>query len=62
MIITGPFIEEITFRLGFKKYINNKKLYYILASFIFAFVHVKSAISTPSELYNVRFLSFRIHT
>lgn len=50
MIITGPFIEETSFRLGFKKYINNKYLYYILATFIFTSVHVFNGLSNPLEL------------
>ena len=50
MIITGPFIEEITFRLGFKKYINNKYLYYFLATFVFAFIHAYNGIKNPIEL------------
>lgn len=50
MIITGPFIEEVAFRLGFKRYINNRFIYYILATLIFAGVHVFNGISNPLEL------------
>ena len=50
MILTGPFIEEVTFRLGFKKYIKNKYLYYFLATFIFAFVHAFNGLKNPIEL------------
>lgn len=50
MILTGPFIEETTFRLGFKKYITNKKAYYLLATLIFAGLHVFNGLSNPLEL------------
>ena len=45
-----PFIEEVAFRLGFKEYINNKYIYFILATLIFAFVHVINGLNNPIEL------------
>ena len=50
MILTGPFIEEISFRLGFKEYIKNKYVFYILSTLIFAGVHVLNGYSNPLEL------------
>ena len=50
MIITGPFIEEMVFRLGFKEHIKNKYLYYFLATFIFTSLHVFNGIDSPLKL------------
>jgi membrane protease YdiL (CAAX protease family) len=50
MIFIGPFIEELTFRCGYKDHIKNKKLYYILTVLIFAGAHVINGITTPLEL------------
>lgn len=50
IIITGPFIEEIVFRLSFKTHLKNKYLYYFLTIFIFAGAHVFNGISSYSEL------------
>ena len=50
MIICGPFIEEVVFRLSFKEALTNKKIYYILSILIFTSLHVLNGISSPSEL------------
>ena len=50
MIFVGPFIEELTFRCGFKDHIKNKKLYYFLTVFIFAGAHVINGITTQLAL------------
>ena len=50
MIFIGPFIEELAFRLGFKQYIKNKALYYILSVTLFAGMHVLNSIENPLEL------------
>ena len=50
MILIGPFIEELAFRLGFKKYIKNRYLYYILTVLLFAGIHTLNGISSPIEL------------
>ena len=50
MIITGPLIEEIVFRLSFKENIKNKYLYYFLTVSIFAGIHVLNGISSPLDL------------
>lgn len=50
MVLIGPFIEELTFRCGFKDHIRNKKLYYILTVGIFAGVHVLNGMASWIEL------------
>ena len=50
MVITGPFIEEIVFRLSFKNALTSKILYYVLSVFIFTSLHVFNGMSTPLEL------------
>ncbi len=50
MILFGPFIEELTFRLGFKKELNNKYLYYGLSILLFAGIHTINGISSYTEL------------
>ena len=40
MVIIGPFIEEILFRLSIKNIINNKILFIIISSLLFGFAHV----------------------
>ena len=50
MILIGPFIEEMAFRLNFKQYINNKWIYYIITVLLFAGIHVINGISSPIEL------------
>ena len=50
MILTGPFIEEIVFRLSFKCVLKNKLLYYLLSVLIFTSLHVFNGMSSPIEL------------
>lgn len=50
MLLCGPFIEEIVFRLSFKNALTNKKLYYVLSILIFTSMHVLNGISSPIEL------------
>ena len=50
MIITGPFIEELVFRYGFKRHIKNKYVYYFLATFVFTALHVFNGITSVNEL------------
>ena len=50
MIVTGPFVEEIVFRLSFHEFLKNKKLFYFLTILIFASVHVLNGIGSPIEL------------
>ena len=50
MIMTGPFIEEMVFRLSFKNALKSKKLYYLLSVLIFTSLHVLNGISNPLEL------------
>ena len=50
MILTGPFIEEIVFRLSFKNTLKSKKLYYVLSVLIFTSLHVLNGINSPLEL------------
>ena len=50
MIIIGPFVEEIVFRLSFKNALKNKKLYYLLSVLIFTSLHVFNGISSPLDL------------
>ena len=50
MIMCGPFIEEITFRLSFKEHIKNKYAFLIITTLIFAGVHVLNGINNPIEL------------
>ena len=50
IILIGPYIEEIVFRLSFKENLKNKKLYYILSVLIFTSLHVLNGISNPLEL------------
>jgi membrane protease YdiL (CAAX protease family) len=50
MIICGPFVEEITFRLSFKEHIKNKYIFIILTTIIFAGVHVLNGFNSPIQL------------
>ena len=50
IIICGPFVEEIVFRLSFKEHIKNKYIFLILTTLIFAGVHVLNGITSPKEL------------
>ena len=50
MVVFGPYIEELTFRLGFKEHIKNKYLYYGLTILIFAGIHALNGITSYIEL------------
>lgn len=50
IIIIGPIIEEVIFRILPYKFIKNKKLYVIISSVIFASMHV---INDPNALHNI---------
>ena len=50
IVVCGPFIEELTFRLSFKEHIKNKYLFYIITTFIFAGIHVFNGITSPIQL------------
>ena len=50
MILIGPFIEEMAFRLNFKQYINNKWFYYLITVLLFAGIHVINGLTSPIEL------------
>lgn len=50
MVMIGPFIEEMVFRLSFKNVLKNKVLYYILSVLIFTSLHVLNGITSPIEL------------
>lgn len=39
-VVLAPFLEEIIFRLGFKKVINNKWLYILISGLIFGLMHI----------------------
>jgi membrane protease YdiL (CAAX protease family) len=40
--VVAPLIEELTFRLGFRKMIKNDLLFILVSTFCFAFIHVLS--------------------
>ena len=50
VIMIGPFVEEIVFRLSFKESIKNKWIYYLLSVLIFTCIHVFNGISNGYEL------------
>jgi membrane protease YdiL (CAAX protease family) len=50
MILFGPFIEELTFRCGYKDNITNKALYYIVTILLFSGFHVLNGITNPLAL------------
>lgn len=50
MIILGPIIEEMVFRIGPKDNIKNKKAYYVVSVLLFAGLHAINGISSPIEL------------
>ena len=50
MMLFGPFIEELVFRLPFKEKIKSKYLFYIITILLFAGVHVLNGISSLKEL------------
>ncbi|MDD2504964.1 MAG: CPBP family intramembrane metalloprotease, partial [Bacilli bacterium] len=39
-VIIAPFIEEVIFRLGFKKVIKNKVLFILISGLIFGLMHI----------------------
>ena len=63
-IIFAPFVEELVFRKGFKKALNNKHLFAIATGILFAFVHVSSSINNMNDiimlLYMIPFSSLGI--
>ena len=65
IIICGPFVEEIVFRLSFKEHIKNKHIFLILTTLIFAGIHIVPSMTSPIELlyfipYGALALSFGI--
>lgn len=50
MSILGPICEELAFRAAFKNAIKNKKAFVIVTSFLFAFAHIYSSYTTPTDL------------
>ena len=50
IVMCGPFVEELTFRLGFHEHIKNKYVYYIITTLIFAGVHVFNGFTNPIQL------------
>lgn len=50
MCFLGPICEELAFRASFKKAIKNKKVFVIVTSFLFAFAHIYSSYTTPTDL------------
>lgn len=55
-IILAPIIEELVFRKGFKKALNNKHLFAIATGLLFALVHVTTSIETISDLVMLIYL------
>lgn len=51
-----PFLEEISFRLEFKKNIKNKNLFLIISSLSFALLHILSTTKLIELLYIVPYL------
>ena len=65
IIICGPFVEEIVFRLSFKEHIKNKYIFLILTTLIFAGIHIVPSMTSAIELlyfipYGALALSFGI--
>lgn len=52
LIIMGPIIEEMVFRLNFKKIITNQKIYVIVTSIIFAAVHLLASVKSFADFTN----------
>ena len=50
MIVVGPVVEEMVFRLGFKNGLKSRKLYYVLSVLIFTSLHALNGITSPLEL------------
>lgn len=49
--LIGPMIEEIVFRLSFRKVIPNKFLFIVITSIIFAGVHMIASFNSISEIF-----------
>ena len=47
--LLAPLLEELTFRRGFKNICDNKWIYVLITSFIFAFLHVSTGLFVISE-------------
>ena len=47
IILLAPFLEEIVFRLSFKKMTKDIKLYSIITGVLFGFVHVITSLNNP---------------
>ena len=65
IVVCGPFIEEMVFRLSFKEHIKNKYVFLILTTLIFAGIHIIPSMKSPIELlylipYGALALSFGI--
>ena len=56
LCILIPFLEEITFRLEFKKNIKNKYLFIFLSSFTFALLHILSTTKLIEILYIIPYI------
>lgn len=52
-VLISPILEELVFRLSFRKMIKNDTLFIILSGFIFGALHLTSATSIPELLYIV---------
>ncbi len=50
IVMCGPFVEEMVFRLSFHEHIKNKHVFLIITSLIFAGIHVLNGITSPLEL------------
>ena len=50
IVMIGPFIEEMVFRLSFKEHLKSKKLFFILSVLTFTSIHVLNGITSPFEL------------
>jgi membrane protease YdiL (CAAX protease family) len=55
-IVFAPIVEELVFRKGFKKALNNKHLFAIATGLLFGLVHVTSSIQTASDLIMLIYL------
>ena len=53
-----PFLEEIVFRLEFKKNIKNKYIFLLLTSFIFSSLHILSSTKLIEILYIIPYFIF----
>ena len=55
-IVFAPIVEELVFRKGFKKALNNKHLFAIATGLLFGLVHVTSSIQTANDLIMLIYL------